>query len=140
MEEKTQALVYKIPKDKIIDLKAKEWLDSGDDIEASVRMQYVQISFAMNSDDPEDEMFKIRFDEFISKIKNKEEYEEEYGEIMYFWVIKEGKNVTESSLVLLGSNPATGNFKNKRKPHQSTSKHQPSKDTGKVQLFYKHLN
>jgi len=138
---KTEASIYKIPKDKIVDPKAKEWLDSGDAIEASVRMQYVQILFAMDSDDPEDEIFKIRFDEYIGKIKNKEEFEDEYGPITYFWVVKEAKNINESSLVLLGSNPATGNFKDKGKPHQSTSKHQPSKDTGKsVHSFYKHLN
>ncbi len=38
----TQALIYKFPKDKVINAKAKEWLESGDAIEASVRMQYVQ--------------------------------------------------------------------------------------------------
>lgn len=137
----TEALIYKIPKDKIIDPKAKEWLDSGDDIEASVKMQYVQILFAMDSDDPEDEVFKIRFDEYITQIMNKDEFEDEYGPISYFWVVKEAKNKDESSLVLLGSNSATGNFKDKRKPHKSTSEHQPSNDTGKsVHNFYKHLN
>jgi len=104
----TQALIYKIPKDKIVMPLAKEWLDSGDDIEASVRMQYVQIELAMDSESPEDEFYKSNFDEYVNQIANKSDYEEEYGEISYFWVVKEAKNTGESSLVLQGSNSETG--------------------------------
>lgn len=103
----TQALVYKVPKDKVIHAKAKEWLDSGDDIEASVRMQYVTILFAMDSNDPEDATLKKNYDNYIGKIANKDDFEY----IPYFFIIIEAKNVRESSLVIAGSNPATGNIK-----------------------------
>lgn len=104
----TQALIYKVPKDKVINSLAKEWLDSGDDIEASVRMQYVDIEFAMNSESPEDEFYKTNYDTYINEIANKELIEEDEGEINYFWVVKEAKNIGESSLVLQGSNSETG--------------------------------
>ena len=104
----TQALVYQIEKDKIIDQKAKQWLEEGKDIEASVKMQYVDIKFAMNSADPEDREFKACYDQYIGTIATKQEYEEEYGEINYFWAVSEAKNKDESSLVLRGSNPETG--------------------------------
>lgn len=100
----TQVLIYKIPKDKIIDQKAKEWLDSGDDIEASVRMQYVTIEFCLDSDDKEDVTFKANYDKYYPIIANKDDFEE----IFYFWAVSEAKNINESSLVLFGSNGATG--------------------------------
>lgn len=100
----TVILIYKIPKDKIIHEKAKEWLDSGDDIEASVRMQYVTIDFAMDSNEKGDETWKRNFDKYHKMIANKEEFEE----ILFFWVISEAKNINESSLVLFGSNSSTG--------------------------------
>ena len=141
----TEALIYKVPKNRIIDPKAKEWLESGDAIEASVRMQYVQIEFAMNSELPEDELFKERFDRYIGQIANKDEFEEEFGEITYFWIVKEAKNVNESSLVLMGSNPATGNINqyddNRNEPRKGTHDTGPSIDTQKkVNNFYKYLN
>ncbi|QQV90886.1 structural protein [Polaribacter phage Freya_1] len=101
----TVVLIYKIAKDKIIDKKAKEWLDSGDDIEASVRMQYVTIEFCLNSTEKGDETFLSNFEKYYPIIANKEDFEEE---IYYFWAISEAKNINESSLVLFGSNNATG--------------------------------
>lgn len=100
----TVVLVYKIPKDKIIHEVAKDWLDSGDDIEASVRMQYVTIEFCVDSSEKGDETFKRNFDKYYPLIANKEDFEEIY----YFWAISEAKNIHESSLVLFGSNNATG--------------------------------
>lgn len=102
----TEALIYKIPKDKIIHDKVKQWLDSGDAIEASVRMQYVVIEFAMDSNAPEDAPAKARYDSYIGKIANKDDFEY----IPYFFIIKEAKNIRESSLVIFGSNPVTGNI------------------------------
>ena len=56
-------------------------LESGDQIEASVRMQYVTIEFAMDSNAPQDETEKKRYDEFISVIANKDDYKYEAN----FW-------------------------------------------------------
>lgn len=102
----TEALIYKIPKDKIIHDKVNQWLDSGDAIEASVRMQYVVIEFAMDSNAPEDIAAKSRYDSYVGKIANKADFEY----IPYFFIIKEAKNIRESSLVIFGSNPVTGNI------------------------------
>ena len=137
----TEVLIYKIRKDKIISTEAKEWLDSGDDIECSVRMQYVDISFAVNSDDKEDIKFKDNYDNYINQIANKEDFD---TEIVYFWIVKQAKNVLESSLVLFGSNSTTGQIEESAKfqPSNDTEKQdsEPSNDTQKNQKeFYLNL-
>lgn len=109
-EGDTEVLVYKIPKTKIMNPIAKEWLDSGDSIESSVRMQYGDIALAMNSDDQDDKQEKKNYLNYIDSIANKSDFE---NEIYYFWIIKQAKNIGESSLVLLGSNHATGMIQDK---------------------------
>jgi len=133
----TQVLVYKFPKDKVIHEKAKEWLESGDAIEASVRMQYVTILFAMDSNDPEDATLKKNYDNYIGKIANKDDFEY----IPYFFIIQEAKNVRESSLVLFGSNPATGNIKD-NEPEKSTrqKEKQSPPDSRTVKSNKSHIN
>ena len=123
----TQVLVYKVRKDKVIDSKAKEWLDSGDSIQASVRMQYVDILFALDSNAPEDVKAKANYDAYIGEIANKDDFEY----IPYFFIIKEAKNVRESSLVPFGSNAITGNIIKRIEPSQDTHKlvAKPSEDT-----------
>jgi hypothetical protein len=103
-EGETYSLVYKVLKEKIINNDAKEWLEKGYKLQASVRMQYVKIESAFNSDNPDYAKQKSVYDEYIQRIANKDEFEE----IDYFWVVKEAKNVMESSLLLFGSNSATG--------------------------------
>lgn len=100
----TEALIYKFRKDKVTKLEYKEWLDSGDEIQASVRMQYVKMLFALNSMESEDKEFKKNYDQYINQVANKGDFDE----IDYFWPIIEAKNVLESSLVLFGSNHVTG--------------------------------
>lgn len=136
----TVILIYKIPKDRIIHEKAKEWLESGDDIEASVRMQYVTIDFAMDSDEKGDETWKRNFDKYHRIIANKEDFEE----IFFFWAVSEAKNINESSLVLFGSNSATGQIiedsKTKEAAEQALLKEaaeQALQESKKE--FYKHL-
>jgi hypothetical protein len=112
-------LVYKVPKNQIKNDKVKEWLDSGDAIECSVRMQYVTILLALDSNSPEDASEKKNYDDFINLIANKGDFEY----IPYFFIIKEAKNVKESSLVPFGSNSSTGVIQNK------IEKEEPSDDT-----------
>lgn len=114
-EGNTEALIYKVKKDKVKE-SIREWLDSGDSIEASVRMQYVQILFAMDSNDPADATYKENYDTYIDQIANKKDFDY----IPYFYVIKEAKNVKESSLVLFGSNSATGLAQQKEEPSNDT--------------------
>lgn len=117
----TEVLVYKVAKDKIIHAKAKEWLESGDQIEASVRMQYVTILFAMDSNNPEDATLKKNYDDYIGMIANKDDFEY----IAYFFIVKEAKNVREASLVIAGSNPVTGNLNRTTEPEKSTLENEP---------------
>jgi len=130
----TEVLIYKIAKDKIVSPLAKEWLDSGDDIEASVRMQYVKIELAMNSLAKEDKKEKQNFESYSKEIANKDDFEE----IKYFWIVKEAKNKQESSLVLFGSNATTGQFK---EPSADTHKEvAKALQTSKKQFFKQLLN
>lgn len=108
-EGETYSLVYKVAKNKIVNKEAKEWLEEGHELEASVRMQYIKMESAFNSDNPDYAKQKATFDEYYPLIANKEDFDE----INYFWVVKEAKNVFESSLVLFGSNSATGVINNK---------------------------
>lgn len=110
-EGKTYALIYEVPKNKIIHKEAKEWLENGYDFEASVRMQYVKIEPAYDSDDEEFAKQKKTYDTYYPLIANKNEFKE----ISYFYVVKEAKNVYESSLVLFGSNSATGMIQDEEK-------------------------
>jgi len=127
----TEALIYKFRKDKVINQLAKEWLDSGDDIEASVRMQYVNIMLALNSDDDEDKEFKKNYLTYYPLIANKEDFKQ----IDYFWAVLEQKNVLESSLVLSGSNSVTGQLREKIQPLESTDKTiEPLESTPKFDL------
>jgi hypothetical protein len=106
----TEVLIYKVPKDQIKIEAVKEWLDSGDSIEASVRMRYVTILLAMDSNNPEDVTEKANYDAYINKIANKDDFDY----IPYFYIIKEAQNVRESSLVVAGSNHATGLINNNK--------------------------
>jgi len=114
----TQVLVYKFRKDKVINQGAKEWLESGDEIEASVRMRYITIEFAMDSNDPEYATEKKRYDQYLPKIANKADFDY----IQYFFIIKEAANQRESSLVVAGSNHVTGNIiqQKNNEPDKST--------------------
>ncbi|QIG62286.1 hypothetical protein [Tenacibaculum phage JQ] len=131
----TEALIYKVPKDKIVSPLAKEWLDSGDDIEASVRMQYVNVQLAMNSDSVEDKEEKANYDNYINSIANKSDFEK----IDYYWIVKEAKNKGESSLVLQGSNHVTGQIQ--IEPSNDTqSKEVVNNTSADLLTFYKTLN
>jgi len=107
----TYCLIYKVAKNKIVNKEAKEWLEDGHELEASVRMQYVKIEPAYNSTNTEFSKQKATYDEYYPLIANKDDFES----IEYFWVVKEAKNVYESSLVLFGSNSSTGMINNENK-------------------------
>jgi hypothetical protein len=126
----TEVLVYKVPKNQVKNPIVKEWLDSGDSIEASVRMQYVTILLAMDSNAPDDATEKKNYDDYIGLIANKDEFEY----ISHFYIVKEAKNVKESSLVPFGSNGVTGKLESKNEPLNDTqdeNKQEPSNDTQK---------
>lgn len=133
-EGETYSLIYKVKKDKIVNKEAKEWLEQSHELEASVRMQYVNIMTAFNTDEKEYAKQKETWDMYYPQIANKNEF----NEIDYFWVVKEAKNVYESSLVLFGSNSATGRIdsENKTEAEEITSeiKEEPTEVTQKRKL------
>lgn len=123
-EGETQALIYKVPKSQVKNTHVKDWLDSGDEIEASVRMQYVNFVLCLDSNDPNDATAKLNYDQYYPLIANKEDFDY----IHYFFAIKEAKNVRESSLVVFGSNSTTGNIQQAEKSLED-NKEEPSPDT-----------
>ena len=131
----TEALIYKFRKTDVIDDKAKEWLQANDEIQASVRMQYVRILFALNSDAQEDKEYKQNYTKYIDQVANKADFD---NGIDYFWAVLEAKNIAESSLVLFGSNHATGNITESTKinePSDDTQKEEPSNGTLTIEEF-----
>jgi hypothetical protein len=76
---------------------------AGEDIQNSVRMQYVSLSFAVNSDKTDFKEEKAVWDRYYSDIANKDAADE----AGYFWAITEAKIYKEGSAVLFGANDAT---------------------------------
>ena len=89
----------------------------GEDVEHSIRLMYIKIDLAINSDDQEDKAEKALYDKYIAKVANKE-VAEERG---YMWIVSEAKIYKEGSLVLFGANDATPPLK-EMKPLKDTSK------------------
>lgn len=130
----TYSLIYKVPKDKIINKQAKEWLENGYSFEASVRMQYIKVETAMNSTNPDYAKQKKVYDEVFPLIVNKDELTQD--DLQYFWVVREAKNVRESSLVMFGSNSGTGLIQESKvieqlQDTQNRIKNEQSQDTCK---------
>jgi len=99
----TQALIFKVKKDKIVLDSAKNIIENKIDIEHSIRMQYVNIELAIDESGEGYEDEKALFDATIGQIANKGTAVEQG----YFWVVKEAKISQEGSMVLRGSNDAT---------------------------------
>jgi hypothetical protein len=102
-EGETQALIYEIPTSKIVNDAAAKAINEGKAVQNSVRMQYVKITFAVDSQDKDYAVNKAYFDAKIDSIANKEEVMEQG----YFWGVEEAKIHKEGSMVLFGSNDAT---------------------------------
>ncbi len=103
LEGSTQALMFKVAENKIKNEFANDTIKEREPIEHSVRMQYVKIDLALNSEAKEDKEFKKTFDKHINEIANKERA----IELGYFWAVGEAKIIKEGSMVLFGSNDAT---------------------------------
>lgn len=108
-EGDTEALIYKVHKDNIIGDTIKDAIDKGKTMQASVKMQYVQMEIAMKSEAKEDEDEFATYNKYKGQIANIGDFKKEP---LYFFVQKEAKNIHESSLVPFGSNSATGQIKN----------------------------
>ena len=102
-EGETQALIYKIAEDKIVHDVAKDILVNKIDIQNSVRMQYVKMDMAINSEEQGYEKEYATYKATIDKIVNKERAEEQG----YYFVVSEAKIMKEGSMVPFGSNSVT---------------------------------
>ena len=121
-EGETQALIYKIPRDKVVNANAAQVIDEKRKVQNSVRMQYVKIKFAVDSNEAYYKENKKYYDDNIDKIANREEVEEQG----YFYGVEEAKILKEGSMVLFGSNDVTPILT--PEPQKSTQT-EPSKDT-----------
>jgi hypothetical protein len=135
-EGNTYCLIYKIKKDKIYNEEARKMLEAGYSFEMSVRMQYMDIDLAYDSEAKEDAKEKANFDKYYPQIANKDELEEIY----YFWIVKQARNVKESSFVMFGSNPATGEMNTEAVTDTSAKTAEPSDDTQAKELLKELLN
>ena len=133
----TEILIYKFPKDKVQIPVVKDWLESGDELQGSVRMKYIKFLFCLDSNAPDDETFKSNYDKYLPYIANKDDFEY----IPYFFAILEASNEKESSFVLYGSNQATGQLqKENNEPLQDTQqKEEPTVVTQKEEKLLKEL-
>lgn len=102
-EGNTQALIYEIKKSDIANENARKIIEEKRKVQNSVRMQYISIKLAMNSDAKEDIEYKKYYDSKIDLIANKDEVEADG----YFFGVEEAKIIREGSMVPLGSNDAT---------------------------------
>jgi len=123
-EGKTEAFIFKIEKTKIVHKKFKQLIDSGESLQNSIRMQYLKIEMAVNS---EDEELKEEYKTYLKvypKIANKEQIDKDG----YFFAIMELKIILEGSAVLFGSNDATPT-KIREAVNNDTSLDEPPKGT-----------
>ena len=138
-EGETYSLIYKVKKDKIVNENVSKWLKDGRKLQLSVRMQYIKLETAFNSDDEDYTKQTENYNKYYPLIANKDEFKE----IEYFFIVKEAKNVMESSLLPFGSNSATAEIsqtENKTEADTITSEQEePSIDTQKVEQSLKEL-
>lgn len=101
-EGKTQALVFKAKLTERSNKDAYDAIKAGDEIQNSVRMQYVRLELAINSKEDyyKDEL--AAWTKYSPLVVNKEALEDGY-----FWAVHEAKIYMEGSAVLFGSNCIT---------------------------------
>lgn len=122
----TQALIFKVAKDKIRLKAAQDVINENIAIQHSIRMQYVDLDMAVNSEDKAYQEEKEVFDKYFPMIANKPD-----EDLIYFWVIKEAKIAREGSMLPFGSNPITPLEHKNIEPSKDTHKTKPSKDTSR---------
>lgn len=125
----TQALMFKTNADDSAPSQAIKIIEDKKPIEHSVRMQYVKLFLAMNSDAKDDKEYKKRYDKHINDIANKEDVENQG----YFWGVTEAKIFKEGSMVLFGSNDITPLiYPKSNEPSKDTQIDEPLKNTQKL--------
>jgi hypothetical protein len=99
----TEALIFKAQLTEKSQRDAYLAFKAGEDIQQSVRMEYVNIDLAVDSKDKEFKHEKALFDKLVKVMANPETA----AQRGYFWAVSEAKIYKEGSAVLFGSNDAT---------------------------------
>lgn len=131
----TECLIFKIAKSEIMHEKFMKMIEKGEDLQNSIRMQYVSLDMAINSDEEDfKDEFKV-YNEVHPHIANKDDFDS----VDWFWAVRELKLHMEGSAVLFGSNDATPT-KNDIEPSDDTQEEAADKALQDEQkLFYKSL-
>ena len=100
----TEALIFEIPEDKLKKEVAVNAIRERRKVQGSVSMYYVKIMMGIDSTEKDYAVNKVYFDSKINLIANQDVVREQG----YFFGVEEAKINKEGSLVLQGSNDATG--------------------------------
>lgn len=130
-EGNTQALVFKVPRDKIRISAVNDIINEDIPVEHSVRMQYVSLELAVNSESENLTEEKEIWDKYYSVIANKDRADS----TGYFWAVKEAKIYREGSMVLAGSNSVTPLLQRKTEPSSDTHNKGAGSATSAKQFF-----
>lgn len=118
----TEALIFEIAEKNIKKQNVIDAINERRSLTGSVRMGYVKIRMAINSDNPDYKENKVYFDEKINLIVNNElAYD-----LGYFFGVEEAKIIKEGSLELNPSNDATNIIYN-TEPPMALNKPEPLK-------------
>lgn len=136
----TQALIFKAKLTERSMKAAYEALKAGDPVEYSIRMQYVNISMAVNDQSPEYKEEYADWLKYYPLIANKERADERG----FFFPVLEAKIYKEGSMVIAGSNEATMTYydlESKNLPENSTGTTilEPVLETTQKGIDYKYL-
>jgi disulfide oxidoreductase YuzD len=125
LEGQTQALIFKSLLTEKSNKDGFEAYRDNDPVEHSIRMQYVKIGLAINSDHEDFVNEKAEWDKIYPLIANKERADA----LGYFYPVYEAKIYKEGSMVLAGSNDATPTLYDLKEPATSSSKTKPPTST-----------
>jgi hypothetical protein len=124
----TQALIFKVAKEKLRLKSAKDVVNENISIEHSVRMQYIKLALCIDSKEEDFKEEKANWDTYFPQVVNKDKAIES----SYFWAVTEAKIYKEGSMVLAGSNDVTPLLQNKDiEAVIDTSKEEPLENTRK---------
>lgn len=102
-EGKTQVLIFESKLTEKTNKDAFLAYRDDEEIQHSIRLQYILIDLAFKSKKPEDKKENELYEKYYPVIVNKEVVDE----LEYFWIVSEAKIYKEGSMVLFGSNDAT---------------------------------
>ena len=130
----TQALIFKVKLTDKANADAANAIKDGVPLQNSVRMQYVKMDLAVDSNEKGMEAEYANFYKYLPLIANKEDA----TSMGYFWAVTEAKIIKEGSAVLAGSNPMTPIFYTDPAGAGQKEQHSPV-GTRKVKSNFHHL-